>query len=88
MKYSRKQISRAGNAIITSNSKKEVDEAIAMINDWRSNHAFVLDQLKPLLSKLFNDAGIEPLFSSKRLKRMTSIQYKLDLNPEMGLGGM
>lgn len=88
MKYSRKQISRAGNAIITSNSKKEVDEAIAMINDWRSNHAFVLDQLKPLLSKLFDDAGIEPLFSSKRLKRMTSIQYKLDLNPEMGLGGM
>ena len=88
MLYSRKQISRAGNTMITSMFKKDVDAAIAMINDWRSNHAYVLDQLKPLLGNLFENAGIEPLFSSKRLKRMTSIQYKLDLNPEMGLGGM
>ena len=25
---------------------------------------------------------------SQRLKRLTSIEYKLDLNPKMGLGGM
>lgn len=37
---------------------------------------------------LLEENGIEPLFFPKRLKRMTSIQYKLDLNPEMGLGGM
>lgn len=88
MLYSRKKISRAGNTMITSTSKKDVDEAIVMINEWRASHAFVLDQLKPMLVELFESFGIEPLFSSRRLKRMTSIQYKLDLNPEMGLGGM
>lgn len=88
MLYSRKQISRAGNTMITSMIRKEVEEATAIINDWRSNHVYVLDALSPFISALFENNGIEPLFSSRRLKRMTSIQYKLDLNPEMGLGGM
>ena len=88
MKYTRKQISRAGLTMLSSKSQKEVEDAVTIINDWRSNHVFVLDQLKPFVSSLFEDNGIEPLFSSQRLKRMTSIQYKLDLNPNMGLGGM
>lgn len=88
MKYSRKQISKAGVTLISSNSPREVEDAMIIINDWRSNHVYILDQLKPFVSNLFEENGIEPLFFSKRLKRMTSIQYKLDLNPEMGLGGM
>lgn len=32
--------------------------------------------------------GIKPLFISRRLKRLTSIIYKLDINPQMRLGGM
>lgn len=32
--------------------------------------------------------GLQPIISSQRLKRLTSIEYKLDLNPQMGLGGM
>lgn len=88
MKYSRKQISRAGNTMITSQNQKDVEEATKIVNDWRSNHVYVLDVLAPFLSKLFEDNGIEPLFSSRRLKRMTSILYKIDLNPHMGLGGM
>lgn len=88
MKYSRKQISKAGSVLMSSMSVDEVEKATAIINDWRSNHIFVLDQLQPYLVNLFEKNGIKPLFFSKRLKRMTSIQYKLDLNPEMGLGGM
>lgn len=74
--------------MISSKSPKEVEEAMGIINDWRSNHVYVLDQLSPFISRLFENKGINPLFFSKRLKRMTSIQYKLDLNPDMGLGGM
>lgn len=37
---------------------------------------------------MLKEKSIRAVFSSQRLKRLTSIQYKLDLNPKMELGWM
>ena len=88
MKYSRNQISKAGEKLLTSKSKIEIEEALNLINDWRTNHLHPLVVLKNNLLRLLNKNNIEANLVSQRLKRLTSIQYKLDLNPSMGLGGM
>lgn len=88
MKYSRKQIDKAGDILISSKDIEKVECATTMINDWRSHHLLVLDILKSAITEILSHHKIIPLFSSNRLKRMTSIIYKLDLNPEMHLGGM
>lgn len=88
MKYSRKQISKAGEKLITSKSNIEIEEALNLINDWRTNHLHPLVVLKNNLLRLLGKNNIDANLVSQRLKRLTSIQYKLDLNPTMGLGGM
>lgn len=88
MKYSRKQIDKAGDELIGSKDHNRVEAVTQIINDWRSHHLVVLEKLESALSTILNRNGILPLFRSKRLKRMSSIIYKLDLNPEMHLGGM
>lgn len=88
MKYSRKEISRSGNILIESKSEEEINLALEKINDWRTNHLQPLKVLKRRLEKSFDFKKINPYLVSQRLKRLTSIIYKLDLNPKMGLGGM
>jgi len=88
MRYSRKQISKAGEKLITSKSNKEIEDALNTINDWRTSHLHPLVVLKNSLLRLLSKHSIEPKLVSQRLKRLTSIVYKLDLNPSMGLGGM
>ena len=77
MKYSRSKINKAGQIMLSSQDEKEVENAKAIINDWRQNHLPVLGRLSE-----------EYMFYSQRLKRMTSIQDKLDKSPETGLGGI
>ena len=88
MKYSRKQISKAGEKLVTSKSENDVEEALNLINNWRTNHLHPLVVLKNSLLRLLTKNRIEPNLVSQRLKRLTSIEYKLDLNPSMRLGGM
>lgn len=88
MKYSRKQISKAGEKLLTSKSPEEIESALNLINDWRTSHLHPLVVLKNSLLRLLEKNNILPKLVSQRLKRMTSIEYKLDLNPSMGLGGM
>ncbi|TXF77346.1 RelA/SpoT domain-containing protein [Chryseobacterium sp.] len=88
MKYSRKQISKAGNILLTSKSQDEINDALFLINDWRANHLQPLKVMKRRLVKVIEKNKISPILISQRLKRLTSIVYKLDLNPQMGLGGM
>ena len=88
MKYSSKQISKAGEIITTSSDPIAVTEAVSKVNEWREQHLPVIELLMTRIQSLFSENGIHPVFSSYRLKRMTSIQYKLDLNPDMRLGGM
>lgn len=88
MKYTKKQISKAGEKLLTSKSKSEIEDALNLINNWRTSHLHPLVVLKNSLLRLLKKNTIEPSLVSQRLKRLTSIEYKLDLNPSMGLGGM
>lgn len=88
MKYSRNQINKLGNVLISAKTNKEVDSALEIINVWRTNHLHPLNVLKNNLHKILVANSITPVLMSQRLKRLSSIIYKLDLNPSMGLGGM
>jgi hypothetical protein len=88
MKYSKNQITNAGKILLTSKSQDEIDKAIELINEWRASHMYPLNFMKSSLVKLLGQNNIVPVLISQRLKRLVSITYKLDLNPQMGLGGM
>lgn len=74
--------------MLSSKDNEEVERAVAIIDDWRQNHLPVLKLLEEALSRLFKENGVVYLFTSQRLKRMTSIQDKLDKKPDMNLGGL
>jgi len=88
MIYSRNQINKAGLTLITSKSKDDVNLALDIINTWRTNHLHPLKILKNGMMKILEQNNINPVLVSQRLKRLSSIIYKLDLNNNMGLGGM
>ena len=88
MKYSRSQINKAGQIMLSSQDEYEVESAKAIINEWRQNHLPVLERLSEDLRRFLASNGVEYLFYSQRLKRMTSIQDKLDKSPEARLGGI
>lgn len=87
-KYSKKEITKAGQILLSSKLQAERNEAYNKINAWRSNHLQPLMVMKRRLKKVLEKSKINPVLISQRLKRLTSIVYKLDLNPQMGLGGM
>lgn len=88
MRYSRNQLSKAGEVLLTSKEKKEVNNSQDLINEWRTDHLVPLEILKNEIISLLNMDGVNIVLVSQRLKRLTSIENKLDLNPQMGLGGM
>lgn len=88
MRYTRKEIDKTGKLMLTATNQEIFKQAIEKLNDWRSLHLIPLDILQQRLLDFLDINNIHPLLVSRRLKRLTSIQYKLDLNPEMGLGGM
>lgn len=73
---------------MTSKSQEEINNALNLINAWRTNHLHPLNVMKNSLIRLLEKIEIEPILVSQRLKRLVSIEYKLDLNEQMGLGGM
>ena len=89
MKYTRKEIDRAGKIIIsTSPDLFEKAEAVVKVDDWRKLHLPVIELLSSHVSSLLAMNGIAIAFSSQRLKRMTSIKEKLMRSTNMGLGGV
>jgi len=88
MRYGRHQIDKAGEIAISSSEGDVYKSAILKINDWRSLHLLVLDKLQIGINAILNNNRVNATFTSRRLKRLTSILYKLDLNPKMKLGGM
>jgi len=88
MLHSRKKISKAGEILMSSKSVRERNEALLIINEWRTSHVLPLLNRKNSLLRLMNKHKVEAVIASQRLKRLTSIEYKLDLNVNMGLGGM
>lgn len=89
MKYSRKEIDKAGKLIIsTSTDVFDLAEAVVKVDDWRKLHLPVIELLSGYVAKLLAQNDINVAFSSQRLKRMTSIKDKLERKPDMGLGGV
>lgn len=87
MKYTRKEIDRTGK-LLASTNPNEVKQAIDKLNDWRSLHLLPLDVLQNKIEEFLKFNNVKPLLISRRLKRLTSIQSKLEMNKDMGLGGM
>lgn len=85
--YSKKKIYRAGKIIRDDNSStEERNEALKIMNNWRSAHGYPLwiisNKLKRLIQK-------EPrAFVVNRLKRLDSIEGKLKRNSEANLQKM
>ena len=88
MKYGRNQINKAGDILLTSSNKEEVSRIIEIINDWRTLHLPALDELQNAIVAVLGKEGIQIHLVSRRLKRLSSIQNKLDRNPTMKLGGL
>ena len=88
MKYSRNQINKAGEILLTSKNEEKIRSAIDIINDWRELHLPVLDELHNDIVSFLNEVNVEIHFVSSRLKRLSSIQNKLDRKPGMKLGGV
>lgn len=88
MKPSKTQITKAGKSLISSKLPEERNQALELINEWRTNHLYPLTLMRNAHAKLLKKNTIEPFLVSQRLKRLTSIEYKLDLNKNMALGGM
>jgi len=88
MLYSKKKISKAGEILMTAKSKEKRNEAINLINIWRSHHLHPLNVMKNALIRVLTKYKIKPVLISQRLKRLSSIEFKLDVNDKMGLGGM
>lgn len=86
MKYSNHKITKAGLTILSSTDKEEYSKAVEVINDWRSLHLPVLDELKNATISLLLRKNIRIYLVSHRLKRFSSIQNKLDRNPQSKLG--
>ena len=74
--------------LLTSKDETEVQKATSIVDDWRQNHLPVLQLLADNLTELFFAKRIDYLFTSQRLKRMTSIFDKLDKKEDMKLGGL
>lgn len=88
MRFSKKRITKAGKALITSKSIEERNNALVMINEWRTDHLHPLNVMRNSIIRFLVKNKIVPVLVSQRLKRLNSIEYKLDLNENMGLGGM
>lgn len=88
MKYGTHKINQAGNTALTSTDKEKYDQAIEVINDWRTFHLPALDELQNKIVPLLRINKVNIYSISRRLKRLISILNKLDRNPQSRLGTM
>lgn len=80
-KYSKSQINKAGKIIADSTSTKDKrDQALTILNNWRSSHAYPLQIICSNL-RLRNPNAIVV----QRLKRLDSITGKIERFPSMQL---
>ncbi len=89
-RYTREDINKAGDCLIADENEVWVvnpDQVLAIINNWRSSHAFPLQSFKMALldraKKIDKKAVI-----AQRLKRMSSIKLKLQRFGDMRLSQM
>ena len=86
--FSRTAVRKAGAAYVAAETRaEERAEALAVINNWRSAHAFPLNSLQMVLRA--RGARVDPdVTVAQRLKRLPSIRQKLIYFPSMKLDRM
>jgi ppGpp synthetase/RelA/SpoT-type nucleotidyltranferase len=95
--YSKSRIDRAGEALFRDLSAVSDDEmstaieesidALEIVNNWRSCHAFPLNTMQIGLRRLARQVDARPLVA-QRIKRLSSIRLKLKRFPTMTLSQM
>lgn len=80
-KYSKSEINKAGKTIADKNSsKKERQDALKVLNNWRSSHTYPLQVIASNLRSKNPDSIVV-----QRLKRLDSITGKIERFPKMDL---
>lgn len=88
LQFSKKQVDRAGsalNAIMLADDERE--NALAIVNNWRSAHSYPLQVFKMTLKNRASSVERGALVA-QRIKRIPAIQLKLGLNRTMKLSSM
>lgn len=86
--FTKGQIDRAGKTLVNPDaSPTEVGEALAIANNWRSSHAYPLNTLQISLRRKASLISDDSLVA-QRIKRLPSIQHKLERFPSMNLARM
>lgn len=88
MKYSVHKINDAGEIALTSSNNDVVNNALEIINDWRTLHLPALDELQNQIVPILKTYKVSIYSVSRRLKRISSILNKLDRSPQSRLGTM
>jgi hypothetical protein len=76
--YSRNEVNRAGDAFLDPNSSvQQRDDALIVINNWRTSHHYPLNTFQMRLRALAKSINNESLIA-QRIKRLASIRLKLE----------
>jgi len=83
--FSRKQITRAGFVLVDPLATRGAhSDALALINHWRACHAYPVNTFQATLRSRLKRIDAESIVAT-RLKRIPSIEKKLNVNPGMQL---
>ena len=88
--YSKTKIDKAGEVLAREgpiDDLQELNEALEVINNWRSCHAFPLNTMQVALRRVARQVDAQPIIA-QRIKRLFSIGLKLQRFPTMTLSQM
>jgi len=86
--YSHNQVNKAGERIVgLVVPEEEMFQAMGIINNWRSAHAYPLQVIKMTLKNRAKSVDASSVVA-QRIKRIPAIRLKLQMNPRMTLSSM
>ena len=88
--YSRKKVNKAGKMLIQykDTASPEREWALTVISNWRASHDYPVNTFKENLRKKILKRKFKGAIVVERLKRITSIELKLEINQSMNLSRM
>src|SRR5574341_350524 len=87
-RYTKGQVDAAGRTLVRDNATpEEMDEALEVVGNWRAIHAFPLNTFQMRLRRSAAEV-YENALVAQRLKRLSSIEFKLRRFPDMNLARM
>jgi len=87
-KYTKGQVDAAGRTLVREDATaEETQQALAVVGNWRAIHAFPLNTFQMRL-RASAAAVYENALVAQRLKRLSSIEFKLKRFPDMNLARM